>query len=172
MMQATATIPTIPAPFQVYCACLQEDEWRGVRRNSRWLRSRRANHLKSSLFAIFTRYTRTWVSEVCVLNIWLYVRKILVTLTTIATLRCNVGVGMSVMPGSRWDLVHCCFTSTIQTYFRLFLFVRFCDYPCSDSVQLRAGQILRFNRLSTRTRLKLIGSDCTAFGSVYTAHLV
>ena len=51
-------------------------------------------HFKSSLFEI-TRYTRTWVSEVCVLNNWSYLYKALATLTTIATPRSSEGVEMS-----------------------------------------------------------------------------
>ena len=48
-------------------------------------------HFKFSLFAISTRYTRTWVSEVYVLSNWSYLREILVTLTTIATPKCKGG---------------------------------------------------------------------------------
>ena len=52
-------------------------------------------HFKSSLLAILTRYTRTSVSEVHVLDTWSSLRQMLATLTTIATPRCNEGVGMS-----------------------------------------------------------------------------
>ena len=37
LMLATATVPTILAPFQVTCAWVQEDQWHGARKRNRWL---------------------------------------------------------------------------------------------------------------------------------------
>jgi len=83
-------------------------------------------HFKSSLFAISTRYTRTRVSEVYVLNNWSYLYKMLATLTTIATPRYSEGVGISGDVGRLLGpLFIVIFTSMIQTYFMLLLFIRF-----------------------------------------------
>ena len=95
-------------------------------------------HRKSLLFAIFTRYTRTGVSEVYVLNTWSYLRKWLATLTTIATPRYNEGVGMS---GDVRRSLGPLFIVIFRLRFRHGLCY---DYsyglrpPCSDSVQLGA----------------------------------
>ena len=43
LVLATATIPTLTAPFRVTCTCLLENQWRGGRRNNRWLHSHHAN---------------------------------------------------------------------------------------------------------------------------------
>ena len=74
----------------------------------------------------------------------------LATLTTIATPRYSEGVGISGdvrrLLGPLFMVI---FTPTIQTYDVIAIHT-FCDYPCSDSVQLGACPILRFNRLSAR----------------------
>ena len=65
-------------------------------------------------------------SEVYVLNNWSYLCKMLATLTTIATPRYSERVGMSGDVGrSLRPVFVVIFTSTIQTYFMLLLFIRF-----------------------------------------------
>ena len=84
--------------------------------------------LSSSLpsFEISTRYTRTRVSEVYSLNNWPYLYKMLATLTTIATPRYSEGVGISGDVGRLLGpLFIVIFTSMIQTYEMLLLFIRF-----------------------------------------------
>ena len=99
-------------------------------------------HFKSSLFAISTRYTRTRVSEVYVLNNWSYLYKMLATLTTIATPRYSEGVGIS---GDIGRLLGPLFIVIFYVYDSDFFYViaihTFCDHPCSDSVKLGACQI-------------------------------
>ena len=75
----------------------------------------------------------------------------LVTLTTIAAPRCNEGVGMSVVVGrSLGPLFIVIFYVYDSDAFNVIIIDTFCDYQCSDSVKLRACQILRFiNRFST-----------------------
>ena len=90
-------------------------------------------------------------SGVNALNNWSYLCKMLATLTTIATPRYSERVGISGDDVGRLlgPLFIVFFTSMIQTYFMLLPFMQICDYPCSESVQRGACQILRFNRLST-----------------------
>ena len=89
-------------------------------------------------------------SEVYVLNNWCYLCKMLATLTTIASLRYNEGVGISGDVGRLLGpSLIVIFTSMIQTYLMLLLFIRLAITPCSDSVELGACQILRFNSLSS-----------------------
>ena len=83
-------------------------------------------NFKSSLFAISTRYTRTRVSQVYVLNNWSCLCKMLATLTTIATPRCSEGAGISGDVGHvLGPLFVVIFTSMVQIYFMLLLFIRF-----------------------------------------------
>ena len=64
-------------------------------------------------------------SEVYVLNNWSFLCKMLATLTTIANPRYSEGVGMSGDVGrSLGPLLSVIFTSMIQTYFMLLLFIR------------------------------------------------
>ena len=65
-------------------------------------------------------------SEVYVLNNWSYLYKMLATLTTIATPRYSEGVGISGDVGRLLGpLFIVIFTSMIQTYYMLLLFMRF-----------------------------------------------
>ena len=64
-------------------------------------------------------------SEVYVLNNWCYLSKMLATLTTIATPRYSEGIGISGDGRLLGPLFIVFFTSMIQTYLMLLLFIRF-----------------------------------------------
>ena len=65
-------------------------------------------------------------SEVYVLNNWSYLCKMLATLTTIATPRYSEGIGISGEVGRLLGPSFIVFfSSVIQTYFMLLLFIRF-----------------------------------------------
>ena len=105
-------------------------------------------YFMSLLLMVSTRYTRTWVSEVYVLNNWSYLCKILATLTTISTPRCSDGVGM---PGDVGRSLGPLFIVILYVYdsdlfYVITIHTFFCDYPCNDYVQLGACQVIRFNR--------------------------
>ena len=86
---------------------------------------------------------------VTVLNNWYYLRKMLATLTTIATPRYNEGLGMSGEVGcSLGPLLIVILSVYDSDIFYVITIHTYCDYPRSDSVQLGAFEILHFNRLS------------------------
>ena len=77
------------------------------------------------------------VSEVYFLNNCSILYTMLATLTTIATPRYSGGVGVSGDVGrSLGPFVHCYFYLQDSDSFFGISFHAFCDYPCSDSVQL------------------------------------